>query len=324
MTVTILRDGTDMDREPARTVGMMVLKIACIVFTLEALIMVALSGGDLSPKAIREGLLDSTSLTLLSCPLIYYWVARPFADAARAARVELTKRLIESDELLKQNERLRYSLQKVSESAAETNERILQKIGADLHDGPAQLLSFVLLRLDTLERVVDPSAQRKGLDNLDRVRSAITDTLREVRGISSGLSLPELDHTTLHSAVKLAIQRHEEVTGTKVELKIFDDAGSTSLAQKTCAYRFVQEALANAFKHAHAKTVGVTVSGTRELRISVDDDGCGFNCDVRPDSALGLTGMEARIQALGGRVKILSGVGSGTTVIATMNLDTSS
>ncbi len=68
-------------------------KISLVIFAVEAVIMLALSGWILEAHTIWEGLADSTTLTIVSSPLIYYWVARPFAKSERAARAELADRL---------------------------------------------------------------------------------------------------------------------------------------------------------------------------------------------------------------------------------------
>ena len=181
---TAIATGTLQRKQPVtRELITMVGKIAFIVFTIEVLItLTVFSGGELNGKIVQDGLLDGTILTLFASPFIYWWVARPFAEAARTARAELVEQLSETRRLLDQNEKLRASLQKMSENAAEINERILQKIGADLHDGAAQLLSFSLLKLDRLAPGLKIAGDKKGLAELEKMRGVLTDTLREVRG----------------------------------------------------------------------------------------------------------------------------------------------
>ena len=80
-------------------------------------------------------------------------------------------------------------------------------------------------------------------------------------------------------------------------------------------YRVAQEALANALRHGHPRSIVVTlVADDGRLRLEVRDDGCGFDPALRPRDALGLTGMEERALALGGRVVVKSTPGAGTTV----------
>ena len=306
--------------QPAtRELFAMVGKIAAIIFTMEASIGLMLSGWDLTPVVIAHGLLDATLLTVFSSPLIYLWVAGPFANAARTARAELVDQLVETRNLLDQNEKLRASLQKMSENAADINERILQKIGADLHDGAAQMLSFSLLKLDRLAPGLTKAGDMRGLAELEKMRGVIDDTLREVRGISTGLSLPELDTVSVEETIRLVVRRHQEFTGMKIAVAASNLQGPASIAQKTAVYRFVQEALSNAFKHGQSKSTSVVARGGSGLEISVVDDGQGFTPEAVTDAGLGLTGMRARVQAIGGRLEIVSAPGQGTKVTAVFN-----
>jgi len=86
---------------------------------------------------------------------------------------------------------------------------------------------------------------------------------------------------------------------------------------RTCIYRLVQEAVNNAVRHAHARTVEVAVRReNQKVDVTVQDDGAGF--DTRFMRGLGLLGMEERIRRLGGGLKISSEPGRGTLVRASL------
>jgi signal transduction histidine kinase len=176
----------------AERLAVMVAKIGCIIFVVEYLVMLAMYGWA-SNVTLYESMLDSTMLTLLATPLIYVWVARPFAEEAAAARQELAGQLEETRSLLDQNVRLKDSLQEFSEVSAEIHERTLQRIGADLHDGPAQSLTFSLLQLDRLLRALERMGNTTQLEDVKELRRAIFETAREVRGISTGLARAACD-----------------------------------------------------------------------------------------------------------------------------------
>ena len=79
-------------------------------------------------------------------------------------------------------------------------------------------------------------------------------------------------------------------------------------------YRVVQEALANAVRHSHAKLISVTVSSPDgRLWISVRDNGVGFSGAPRP-TGLGVAGMHERAHVIDGELRIESRPGVGTTV----------
>ncbi len=305
-----------------RKMARMLARIAIIVFALEALIMGTLSGWNLTQRVVLEGLTDATLLTISSTPVIYWWVVKPFVRSTYLARQALANELkikalqagqledtlAEKTRLLDQNEELSARLQHANAEVSEANERALQRIGADLHDGPAQLLSFAILRFGKLATLIETLGSPRDKEELHRMRSALTDTLREVRNISSGLSPPSIDTSSLSETISLAVAMHEEHTGTTVVLRTERlEKVAASKALKICTYRFIQEALSNSYRHAGGE--GQIVTGTADgdrLIIVVKDRGPGF-CPVEgAKKGLGLSGLRARIEALGGTLSIQS------------------
>jgi signal transduction histidine kinase len=89
---------------------------------------------------------------------------------------------------------------------------------------------------------------------------------------------------------------------------------------EVAAYYVLAEALTNAAKHARASAVNVRVEADRaNLHISIRDDGIG-GADLAKGS--GLTGLNDRVEALGGRMQITSPAGSGTSMRVTIPLKT--
>jgi signal transduction histidine kinase len=303
-------------------VGMMA-RIAVVLFALEAAIMQVLSGLDLSTHAVLEGLLDASLLTVSSTPVIYWWIVKPFVESTRAAQrtlaeelsakaeqaKQLERALGQQTELLAANEELRVRLQRANQEVAQSNERVLQRIGADLHDGPAQLLAYALLRFDAVSRAVGGAAlPPKQAADVVGLRSAIADTLKEVRHISAGLAPPNIENATMQEAIDVAIAAHEQHTGTRVLRTIGVMPTSGALPLRICVYRFVQEALSNAYQHAggRGQAVSCQVSDLTTLHVAVRDEGPGFDPLQATGRGLGLAGMRARIEAIGGTLDIQS------------------
>ncbi len=318
-------------RPEGRELLAMVGRIGVIIFAVEAMIMLLLlRGANFNGEVIAEGLLDATLLTLLSSPIIYKFVAEPFATAASEAKTalavkidvqaeqaaKLEEALLQSRRLLEQNEALRRHLQKSNRQIGQINEDVLQKVGADLHDGPAQLLTYALLRLRKLEPTLGDENNANKTANLHLIRSALTDVLTEIRNLSAGLSLPQLSGATLEETARLAATMHEGYTGTHVAFSIENPPTAISQALKICIYRFIQEALTNANRHAEGRGQKVLITGGATLTVTISDTGRGFDPDA-PRTGLGLTGMRARIEALGGQLSISSSPGNGTRLGAT-------
>ena len=89
-----------------------------------------------------------------------------------------------------------------------------------------------------------------------------------------------------------------------------------------CIFRVVQEALQNAIKYSQANEVTVHLAGSPGgIRLSVVDDGVGFDVEDTRANGLGLVSMKERMEAIGGFLEIRSGPGCGTRVEATVPLD---
>ncbi len=205
-------------------------------------------------------------------------------------------------------------------AAVETSERILRRIGADLHDGAAQLMSLALLRLDALHPIVTADPAKS--NDFEKIRGALQDGLREIRHLSAGLAPPHLTNLPLRKIVELAVRQHEQRTGTAVNAAIGTLPVDVSLMHKVCIYRFVQEGLNNAYRHAGGggQMVHVDSHGS-ELSVEVADSGPGFSpSNKRSSDALGLAGLCNRVESLGGKFSLETRLGSGTRIRASFQV----
>jgi len=222
------------------------------------------------------------------------------------------------EEISEQNRRLKERAQRASSRLAELNARYLRNVGAELHDGPAQLVGLAALKVEHIRRA-RTAAKRE--ENLASMETALGEAIREIRTISKGLMLPEIEDLPLCEVVGLAVSVHEKRTDTKVATNCDKLGRAFPHAVKICVYRFVQEGLNNAFKHAGGR--GQTVSCKMKdgvLTLSVEDE--GGERETRQsthEAGLGLAGMRDRVESLGGTLTISSKANGGTRV--EMNLD---
>jgi signal transduction histidine kinase len=233
---------------------------------------------------------------------------------------QLTSKIDNLHVLLGQNEDLRLRLHQTNQQISASSEAILQKIGADLHDGPAQLLTYALLRLNKIGPKLDQGSGDQNSQELEKLRTTLVDSLREIRGISAGLAPPGLEAASLHDTVRLAISHHQQRTSTAVRLCLDGIDIPVPPALKVCVYRFVQEALNNAYRHAGGKGQAVYSATHGTLVISISDAGPGFDPSDKSNFGLGLSGMRARVEALGGSISFRSQPDSGMTISAEFNL----
>ncbi|MDA0652678.1 MAG: histidine kinase [Proteobacteria bacterium] len=155
-------------------------------------------------------------------------------------RTLLQARVEELSTLLSQNRELRNRLQISSNRVAEINERYLHRIGADLHDGPAQLISYALLRLDSLRSAFRKhDSDGKDPDEIGAIREALHEAMVDIRELSAGLTLAKLEEMSPLMVLKEIIGAHERRTETAVTLNIDSIPEELPLPLKISAFRFI-------------------------------------------------------------------------------------
>jgi signal transduction histidine kinase len=198
------------------------------------------------------------------------------------------------------NRDLRLRVQEAASRAATSTEHSLRRVGADLHDGPAQDLAFAALRLDDLH---DAQTSDTARTELEGVAAAVARAMTEVRAISRGLTLPDIADRLPCEILHRAVDEHVSRTGLAVEAHCdCPDPPDLDQAARICIFRFVQEGLNNAFRHGGGAKTRVTLTcrdGTLDLRVT--DDGPGFGDTAQGlHFGLGLTGLRDRVESLGG------------------------
>lgn len=250
----------------------------------------------------------AVAMVLLTIGTVLYGIVLQGSRTIDHQRVALTRQLSELTAMSQRNTRLRLRVQEAAGRATSMHDRALRQIGADLHDGPAQLMGFVALRLDNLRGAL-PKLTGPVAEEFDGLERAVKDAIREIRGISRGFSLPDIDERCPCDLIRSVIEAHTARTGSAVALTCdLPDDIALSPAVKISLYRMVQEGLNNAWRYAGGKgqAVRVGISGNT-LALSVLDEGPGLV--QAPQSGaedggdfrgLGLAGLRDRVESLGG------------------------
>ncbi|MGB5706724.1 MAG: ATP-binding protein [Arenicellales bacterium] len=221
-------------------------------------------------------------------------------------------------ERVQQLTNMRDHIESSSRLSTELNERFLRRVGSDLHDGPAQLIGLALLRLDRIKNYSEKDSPIEQQE-FEIVRDALNDALTEIRGVSSGLTLPELETRPLEDGLFRIVSMHEQRTDTRVVKDIHTLPEEVNKSIKISLYRMVQEGLNNAFRHSNSGKTSVTALYKDEaIEVTVADQGSGFDMTQPADdsSGLGLPGLRERIESIGGSFVIDTTLGGGTTLTA--------
>ncbi|PZR94844.1 MAG: hypothetical protein DI537_06245 [Stutzerimonas stutzeri] len=234
-----------------------------------------------------------------------------FALIRRASRTiskqqgQLEQAVIRASALAQRNQSLRQAADRARIQAAVTNEEYLSRIGADLHDGPIQMLSLMMLRLPS------PSDDRASEELREQFTPLIEQTLGELRNLSAGLVLPDIRELSPLATIEAAASYHERNSGTSVARQFDPLPAEMPEAIRICAFRIVQEALMNAYKHAEGRGQSVAASfSDGYLTLVIEDEGRNSPALI-VGGGLGLRGMRSRINALRGSLAISRTDGGG-------------
>jgi two-component system NarL family sensor kinase len=198
---------------------------------------------------------------------------------------------------------------------ARQSNALLQALAADrrrlayeLHDTLAQGLAASTLHLQAALSAVD--ADGRARQHIQRAQALMTSCLADARRAVWGLRPQALEELSLIDALRRLAEEWMAATALEIRLESQGLSAGVPARVQNSVFRVVQEALTNAVKYSRAREVRVWLGcAEEELRVVVEDDGCGFA--GRPATVpaadrphLGLPGMRDRIEELGGRISI--------------------
>ena len=196
--------------------------------------------------------------------------------------------------------------------AMRADERNSRALAEHLHDGPLQDLLAARLELDEVrERHADPG--------LDAAYQAIQETATRLRSTVTALHPQVLTEVGLTAALRELIRGYEHRGNFAIEADL-EEVGQPR--SQSLLYRAARELLANVHKHARASTVKICLARAGDaITLSVVDDGVGFDPAILDRCVakghIGLASLAARIDAMGGSMKLTSTIGGGTRASVT-------
>jgi two-component system NarL family sensor kinase len=188
------------------------------------------------------------------------------------------------------------------------------RLAREIHDTLAQGLAAISLQLESADALIDESPLR-AKDNVRKALELARLNLEEARRSVLDLRAAPLLDRSLPEAIRALAARAADEHALAVDVRVQGDVDRLPGRVEAGVYRVVQEALHNATRHAAARRVAIVVHRPeRALRVSVEDDGRGFD----PQSVtggFGLIGMRERARLLGGTLVVESGPGRGTRIV---------
>jgi two-component system sensor histidine kinase DegS len=202
----------------------------------------------------------------------------------------------------------------------EAQEAEKQRLARLMHDGPAQLLTNVILQAEICQRLLetDPQRARQELDNL---KDEVNKTFQRTRMLIATLRPMMLDDLGLIPTLRRYVRMWSEENEIEAEFTSASREHRLPSHAEVTVFRVVQEVLENAGRHANATHVQVTLHLDGETaRTIIEDDGVGFDVEEALGKAderktIGLAVIRDRAHMLGGTLDIDSLPGRGTRVV---------
>ena len=294
------------------------IPLVCLFATIGLLLSTALNGLLLN-AAFRP--LKSLRATARQVRQGNFSVRAHPSALADADMVELAQTL---NSVLDDVEEYRHQVQALAGRVIYAQEEERRRIARELHDDTGQTLTLLLVRLKLLENGAGDEARQTEIAELRALVSAAID---RVRRLALDLRPPALDHLGLAASLRSLVRQLKETTPLAISLELPEGHIVLSSEQAIAVYRIVQEALTNILKHADARQAWVKLTQQAgQLTIQIRDDGHGFkplalergrkqDADGR---GLGLFGLEERAHLAGGRLRVDSEPGQGTSVLVTI------
>ncbi len=226
--------------------------------------------------------------------------------------------------------RMRDNLERAMAQILATDERMLGRMGLDIHDGPTQQLSVALLEVQLLEDDLTQAEEAGGpppdslRPSLERIYETVGGALHEMRELIGQLRPAQFEDRRLCDILQDAVDSFAARAdcGVAAEWEGEFPVNGVSITQRITLYRILQETLTNAHRHGQAQNVVIRATEDASgVTLEVRDDGAGFDPDAvqrrkpgMPLARFGLYGMRDRAQILGGTFDIRSTPGEGATV----------
>ena len=212
-------------------------------------------------------------------------------------------------------------------SPAAANERLLVRLGYDLHDGPLQqvyaLAQDVRLLRDQMVMLVGREHREPVVGRFADLESQLAELHQDLRDLAHSLEPRSLLEQPLPDAVGRELTTLTRRTGISTSIVRHGSFDALSASQRIALLRVLQEALSNIKQHSGSRAVAVELreDAVEGVCMEIRDDGHGFDPEsVVPDedgqSGIGLAGMRERLRLLGGRLEIESRAGGPTIVRA--------
>ena len=193
----------------------------------------------------------------------------------------------------------------------------------ELHDGLLQDVLAARMLLDTISSTGEAASQ----DKLDLVTELLERAILEARQLVGDLRTIQQTASLAEALRSLAEDCRSGLLGGRPLQVVcqLEEIAAKDPSLLATLLRVARESLVNAVRHSGADEIQLLLARDPDtlLRLEITDQGTGFDPSDLPAGRFGLTGIQERVKALGGRLEIESAVGQGTTIRVTFPVEPS-
>jgi PAS domain S-box-containing protein len=239
-------------------------------------------------------------------------------DTVDRLQEEAARRALAEDKLRKRSQTLEQraqQLQKLTLELSQAEDRERRRLAEILHDDLQQVLAAAKFHLGFLDGGAQSPAQAQEI--VGQIKQMLKDAIEKSRSLSHELAPAVLYQSNLGDTFEWLAGQVQKKHGLAIHVEVRGDVDSRSEAHRAFLYRAGQELLFNMVKHAKVAEAKLRLQRMRgQLWLTVSDNGRGFDPNTLGQTAgFGLLSIRERVELLGGRMKIRSAAGRGTTIL---------
>jgi signal transduction histidine kinase len=195
------------------------------------------------------------------------------------------------------------------------------RISRELHDGIAQRLSSLILKMDVLSQELPDIEVDKAVETVEELKHELQESFRETRDVIDLLRTKIPETPSILPTLAQYTQEFARSMGINCQLNLSDGHYELHPLASSEILRIIQEALNNVKKHSNANRIEVSFeTTTEEVRVKVVDDGQGFHPGLIQGHH-GLNVMRERTEGIGGTFNLTSSPGQGTIIEITIPVE---
>ena len=192
----------------------------------------------------------------------------------------------------------------------EMQQQTMQHLGREIHDNIGQKLTLASLYTQQLAYENKVPLIKNTIENISAI---IDQSLNELRQLSKSLTDNNIESSSLNQLLEIECNKFNDLKKCKITFSGNPISSPLAYQAKSVLLRISQEFIQNSIKHSFCKNIYVSLNHTNnKLKLSLQDDGKGFDEKLNNSNGMGLNNIKSRIKLIGGTYTLESNKNSGT------------